>query len=129
MIGGPNLEKIILQRFSSRSESSEQHVGFPAFRGPYTRKMSPAFGFEDQKGLIVKSQCGAGRNRDFTFKGHTQNLMHTRTQSKSSHLIGAWADLPIGLREFPGGWGWSAVTLGTETLAGTIFGNFQLNES
>ena len=53
--------------------------------------------------------------------------MHTRTQSKSSHLTGAWADLPIGLREFPGGGG--AVTLGTETLAGAILGNFRLNES
>ena len=32
-------------------------------------------------------------NRDSAYKGHTQNLLHSRTQGRSSYLKGTWVRL------------------------------------
>ena len=53
-VGNPQTRIIIMQRFSRRSESSKPHVRPPQPRGPAPGRQTPrAFGFEDQKDLIL----------------------------------------------------------------------------
>lgn len=46
-----------------------------------------ALGFEGQQNLILEFRRTGGNT---ALGGHTQGLMHTRTQGKSSDFIEAW---------------------------------------
>ena len=59
--------------------------------------------------------------RDSTLGGHTQGLMCTRTQGKSSDFIGAWARPTCwSWKVFLGGSRWLKLTLGTRTPVAEI---------
>ena len=86
-----NWRIIILQKFSHRSENFEPHVR-PLSLGVWHRKEEPPGHLAlKASGAWLQELHRTGGNRDFTLQGHTQNLACTRTQGKSSNLIGAWA--------------------------------------
>lgn len=72
-----------------------------------------------------------GGNRDFTLKGHIQNLTCTNTQGKSSNLIGAWVSPKCrSWSVFPGGGAGMQLQLSleTQTLVSDILGNIETHE-
>ena len=63
-------------------------LGLPA-QGSCTRKIAPRmFGFEGMQSFLLESQRAVG-NREYTFKGCSQNLTHSGIQSRNRNLKGS----------------------------------------
>ena len=61
--------------------------------GPIQERWAPGlFSFEGLEAYFWETQRAVG-NRDYTLKGHTQNLSCSGTQGWSNNLKGAWASL------------------------------------
>ena len=100
-------------------------VSSQGIRGLSPTSSPPGPGFlhqEDElpKCLVLKTRVayfletqGSVGNRDFTFKGRTHNLTHSRTQGRSSGLKGAWVR--------PHCWPWRASPRGRRQLAAAGF--------
>ena len=66
--------------------------------GPILGRWAPGLSFEGQGAYFWETQRAVG-NRDYTRKGHTQNLSCSGAQGWSNNLKGAWASLVAGGKE------------------------------
>ena len=77
-----------LQRFSPGSKGFESHVRFPSPGILHWEDKPPKCLALKASGAYFQESQKAVGNRDSTLKGHTQNLTHSKTQSRSSNLKG-----------------------------------------
>ena len=119
---------IKLQRFSCSRETPECHTEIPSPGYSTGKRSLQSIWLWRPSGLNCRSPTRLGE-KDFTLKGLTQNLTCTRTQGKSSNLIGAWARSTCWpWRVSWRGREWLQLTLGTKTLVSDTLGNIQLHE-
>ena len=123
-----NWRIIILQRFTARSESSELQVIFLSLGIQCQEEEVPEYLAVKASRTWLQELHRTGRNRDFTLKGCTQNLVHQdqgqkqwfeRSLSQTYHLV---------LGGLLGRKRWLWLTMRTRTLVEDISGRIHLHE-